>query len=105
MGSGGSSCCSLLDSASVMVLVAGQGGAAGKCLLAVGIWALVRALARVNAAMARQRAGITEGLVSSLVRYKSRSETVEAIPFHIARTCEASRQCGHVGGPSVRNAG
>src|SRR5690349_16222315 len=45
----GSSCgsSSLLDGASVMVLVTSQGGATRKSLLTVGIWALVGTLARM----------------------------------------------------------
>lgn len=49
---GGGFCGSLLERAGVVVLVAGQGGAAGEGLLTIGIRALVRALSRVNAAMA-----------------------------------------------------
>ena len=47
--------------------MASESGAACERLLTIGIWALVWALARVDAAMTRQRAGITEGLVLSLV--------------------------------------
>ena len=53
----------LLNSAGVMVLVTCQSSASRERLLAVGIGALVWALARVDTAMARQRARITKGLV------------------------------------------
>ena len=45
-----------------MVLVASQSGATRESLLAVGVGALVRSLARVDAAMAGQGAGITKWL-------------------------------------------
>jgi hypothetical protein len=50
--------------------VASQSSAACERLLAIGIWALVWALARVDAAMTRQRAGITEGLSTSLTHMR-----------------------------------
>lgn len=52
----------LFDGAGVVVLVASQSGATGEGLLAVGVGALVWALAGVDASMAGQRAGITKGL-------------------------------------------
>lgn len=58
----GSSSSSLFDSTSVMVLVTRQGGATRKSLLTIGVGALVGALSRVNTAMTRQRARVTEWL-------------------------------------------
>ncbi len=58
----GAGTCRLLDGAGVVVLVARQGGAASKGLLAVDIGALVGARARVNAAMPSQRAAVAKGL-------------------------------------------
>jgi hypothetical protein len=45
-----------------MILMAGQGSATRKGLLAIGIWALVRSLSRVDTTMARQGTRVTEGL-------------------------------------------
>jgi hypothetical protein len=61
---------SLFHSARVVVLVTRQSGATRKSLLTIGVWALVRALSRVNTTVTRQRAGITERLqrVSSAKR-------------------------------------
>lgn len=63
-----SGCCSgsLFDSAGVMILMAGQGGATSKSLLAIGIWALVRPLSRVDATMSCQRTRVTKRLQSML---------------------------------------
>lgn len=52
----------LLDSTSVMILVPSEGGTTSESLLACGVWALVRSLSRMDAAMPSQRAGITKGL-------------------------------------------
>lgn len=46
----------------MMVLMTRQRSAAGESLLAIRIRALVRALSRVDTAMAGQRAGITKRL-------------------------------------------
>lgn len=46
--------------------MAGEGGSAGKGLLAVGVRALVRALSRVCSAMSGKRAAVAEGLCASL---------------------------------------
>jgi hypothetical protein len=59
---------SLFHSTSVMVLVACQGGATRKGLLAVGIGALVGSLARVNTTMSRQRTRVTKRLVGVSVK-------------------------------------
>jgi hypothetical protein len=52
----------LFDGASVVVLVACQGGATRKCFLAIRIRALVGSLPRVDATMPSQRARVTERL-------------------------------------------
>jgi hypothetical protein len=56
----------LFNGASVMVLVACQGGATRKCFLAIGIRALVGSLPRVNTTMPSQRARVTERLGGKL---------------------------------------
>lgn len=56
----------ILNGTRVVILVAGQGGAARKGLLAVGVGALVRALAGVDATMASQRAGVAKRLATAL---------------------------------------
>ena len=96
---------SLLHRAGMVVLVAGQGGAARKRLLAVGIGTLVRALSRVDTAMTCQRTRVTEGLAGRLAKGDSRRQQGMRPPCHIARTCEASRPCGRIGGRSGRSAG
>jgi hypothetical protein len=53
---------SFLDSAGVMILMTGERRSPGERLLAIRIGALIRPLARVNASMPCQRAGVTEGL-------------------------------------------
>lgn len=50
------------DSAGVVVLVTRQSCATRKGLLAVGVGALVRSLARVDSAVTRKRRRVTEGL-------------------------------------------
>lgn len=55
---------SILDTASVVVLVPGESGASSERLLAVGIGALVRAFPGVDATVTRQRTRIAERLCS-----------------------------------------
>lgn len=86
---------SLLDRTSVVILVTRQGRPASKSLLAVGIGALVRPLARVNTAMAGQRARVAEWLCVMLV-WGPCVIFGKDLPCSIARTCAASRPCGHV---------
>jgi hypothetical protein len=87
-----------------MVLVAGQGGAARERLLAIGIWALVGSLSRVDATMSRKTTRVTERLESQLVT-GCRSLRWKDILFRSVRTYAASRRCGRVGGPSAPTAG
>lgn len=56
--SGSSGSLRLLNGAGMMILMARERSAAGKRLLTVGVWALVRPLTRVNASMAGKRAGV-----------------------------------------------
>jgi hypothetical protein len=104
--SGSSSGSSFLNCACVVVLVAGQSRASGKGLLAVGIWALVRTLSRVNATVAGQRTAVAEGLRECHVSFIWSTELkyFQNIPFHSVRTCEASRLCAHVGVRSAQSA-
>lgn len=53
---------SILDCASVVVLVASKCRASRECLLTIGIRTLVRSLTRVNPTMTCQRARVAEGL-------------------------------------------
>jgi hypothetical protein len=53
---------SLFDRAGVVVLVASQCGATRERLLAVGVWALVRAFSRVNATMSREGTRVAKRL-------------------------------------------
>lgn len=57
---------SFLDCAGVVVLVACQGGTTRECLLAVGVWALVWPLARVDPTVPGQRTGVAEWLQNVL---------------------------------------
>lgn len=59
--------CGLLNSTGVVVLVTSQSGTASEGLLTCGVRALVRPLTRMNAAVPRQRTGITEGLQLSVL--------------------------------------
>lgn len=70
----GSSCGggSLLNSASVMVLVTSQSGATRESLLTIGVRALVGSLARMDAAMASQGARVTERLCKESARVQTR---------------------------------
>lgn len=58
----GRSCSRFLNSACVVVLMARQGSATRERLLAVRVGTLVRALARVDASVAREGARVAEGL-------------------------------------------
>jgi len=53
----------LLDGTSVVILVTSQGRPACKGLLAVGVWALVRSLSRVDTSMSGKGARVAERLV------------------------------------------
>lgn len=76
-----------------MVLMAGERGAASESLLAVGIRALVRTLAGVDAAMASQRARVTEWLCFGQQRSGHVAARAKVLPCRNARTCVASRLC------------
>jgi hypothetical protein len=55
-----------------MVLVTSQGGATRESLLTIGVRALVGSLARMDAAMASQGAGVAERLCKESVRVHTR---------------------------------
>jgi hypothetical protein len=63
-----------------MVLVAGQGGATREGLLAVGVWALVGPLSRVDAAMASQRTRVTERLCNVSLRMQDMRRKEHTFP-------------------------
>lgn len=95
---------SLLNSASVMILMACQSSTARERLLTICVGAFVRSLARMNAAMSGQRGGIAEGLYPGGVSMRRsviiRKFSIEYSPFHIAHTYVAFRQCEHGHEPS-----
>lgn len=98
---------SILNRARVMVLVAGQGRAAGEGLLTVGVGALVRALARVYTTVPGQGTRVAEGLrmsISTGTRHSHMLGLVNSL-CHSARTCVASLQCARAGERSRQNAG
>lgn len=95
----------LLHRTGVVVLVARESRPTSERLLAVGVGALVGALARVDATVTRKRTGIGEGL-KSLRQHDSTDEKLSRdSPCRNARTCEASRRCAHVGGRSKPTSG
>ena len=65
----------LFDGAGMVVLVAGERGTAGECLLAVGVWAFVGPLARMYPSMSSQRARVTERLRGALAAIHRRMRT------------------------------
>lgn len=82
----------------MMVLVTRQRRPPRKRLLAVSVRAFIGSLARVDAAMSRKGAAITERLdntTSAQIFLAMRPPT--NIPFHNAHTCEAFHQCVHAG--------
>lgn len=60
----------LFNGAGVVVLVAGKGGAAGECLLAVGVGTLVWPLAGVDSAVSGERGGVAKGLAAAITHVR-----------------------------------
>lgn len=95
----------LLDGAGVVVLVARQGRAASKGLLAVNIRAFVRPRAQVNAAVAGQRAAVAKGLWTMSANLHPTHSHPARLPDGTARTGAASRRCAPGNALSERSAG
>jgi hypothetical protein len=64
----------------MVILMPRQGRPASERLLAVGIWALVGSLARVNPAVAGKGATITEGLYSHISRSPLQGSNLATVP-------------------------
>ena len=81
-----------------------EGRTAGESLLAVGIRALVGALAGMDPAVTSQRTAIAKRLKNLLEIFHEFADS-QNIPCRNARTCEASRQCVHESAQSEQSAG